>query len=144
MPYCTMAVSPCSTMMSSIGTPSSSAAICAKVVSSPCPCGDAPVMTVTLPVGSIFTVALSQPAAGVAGNTVGEHAHDVGGDVAEFIKARHHQDGKRGNRGREQLVIGTQILNQLEPQAQHGAVALGGHFVIVHVPAPVNRALEIF
>ena len=49
-----------------MSTPSSSATICAKVVSSPWPCGDAPVITVTLPVGSIFTVALSQPPAGMA------------------------------------------------------------------------------
>ena len=68
MPYCTMAVSPWSTMTSSMPTPSSSAAIWAKVVSSPCPWGEAPVMTVTLPVGSILTVALSQPPAGVAGD----------------------------------------------------------------------------
>src|SRR5206468_4342853 len=47
---------------------SSSAAICANVVSSPCPCGDDPVITVTLPDGSIFTVALSHPPAGVAGD----------------------------------------------------------------------------
>src|SRR5690242_352279 len=66
MPYCTTAVSPCTTSTSSIPQPSSSATICAKVVSSPCPCGDAPVITVTLPVGSLLTVALSQPPAGSA------------------------------------------------------------------------------
>src|ERR1022692_4047529 len=68
MPYCTMAVSPCSTITSSSGTPNSSAAIWAKVVSSPWPCGEVPVMTVTLPDGSILTVALSHPPAGVAGD----------------------------------------------------------------------------
>src|SRR5579863_7681832 len=68
MPYCTSDVSPWETRTSSISTPSSSPAICAKVVSSPCPCGEIPVSTVTLPDGSIFTVALSQPPAGVAGD----------------------------------------------------------------------------
>ena len=49
-----------------MGTPSSSATICAKVVSSPWPWGEAPVITVTLPEGSILTVADSQPPAGSA------------------------------------------------------------------------------
>src|SRR5579864_7740127 len=67
MPYCTSDVSPCDTRTSSIPTPNSSPTIWAKVVSSPCPCGEIPVSTVTLPDGSILTVALSQPPAGVAG-----------------------------------------------------------------------------
>src|SRR5271154_2624458 len=67
IPYCTSEVSPCDTRMLSISTPSSSAVIWAKVVSSPCPWGEVPVKTVTVPDGSIFTVALSHPPAGVAG-----------------------------------------------------------------------------
>ena len=67
MPYCTSAVSPWRTEMSSRATPRKSAAICAKLVSSPCPCGEQPVSTVTLPDGSTRTDALSQPPAGTAG-----------------------------------------------------------------------------
>jgi len=63
-----MAVSPWTTCTSSMPTPNSSAAIWAKVVSSPWPCGEAPVITVTAPDGSILTVALSHPPAGVAGD----------------------------------------------------------------------------
>src|SRR3972149_216318 len=55
------AVSPKRTSTSSIGTPSSSAAIWAKAVSLPCPCGVAPVMTTTLPVGWHRLVAASPP-----------------------------------------------------------------------------------
>src|SRR6185437_8716354 len=66
IPYCTIAVSPWITVTSFTLTPSSSAAICAKEVSSPCLCGEAPVRIVTLPVGSTRTVALSQPPAGIA------------------------------------------------------------------------------
>ena len=64
-------------------------------------------------------------------------------DVAEFVEPRHHQDGKRGNGGREELVIGAQILDQLQLQAEDGAVAFGGDFVVIHVAAAVNGALEI-
>src|ERR1035437_6902583 len=39
-----------------------------KMEASPWPCGEMPVMTVTLPDGSILTVALSHPPAGVAGD----------------------------------------------------------------------------
>ena len=66
MPLGTTAVSPCSTATSSMGTPSSSETICAKVVSSPWPWGDTPVSTVVLPVKSRRTVPLSQPPAGSA------------------------------------------------------------------------------
>ena len=65
-PVATTLVSPWRTTMSSIGTPNSSAASCAKLVSWPCPCGDEPVSTVTLPLASTRTVPLSQPAAGSA------------------------------------------------------------------------------
>ena len=44
-------VSPCRTSTSSIGTPRWSATICENVVTWPCPCGDVPVTTCTLPVG---------------------------------------------------------------------------------------------
>ena len=60
------AVSPCSTTTSSMGTPSRSAAICAKLVSWPCPCGVAPVITVTLPEISMRTQPHSQPPAAIA------------------------------------------------------------------------------
>ncbi len=66
MPYWTTPVSPWITVTSLILTPNSSATICANEVSCPCPWGDAPVKTVTFPVGSIRTVALSQPPAGIA------------------------------------------------------------------------------
>src|SRR5579864_7392718 len=85
MPYCTTAVSPRITRMSSRPTPSSSAAICANVVSSPCPCGQAPVMMVTLPLGSIFTVALSQPPAGVGLLLAEFHVAD---EVERFLEWR--------------------------------------------------------
>ena len=56
-----LAVSPWTTTMSSMGMPSASAAIWENVVSAPCPWGDVPVMTATLPVASTLTVALSHP-----------------------------------------------------------------------------------
>src|SRR5919106_2975176 len=56
-------VSPCTTMTSSNGTPSASAAIWAKVVSWAWPCGEVPVTTSTLPSGNTRTVAASQPPA---------------------------------------------------------------------------------
>ena len=61
IPYCTVAVSPWTTITSSRGTPNSSLTIWAKVVSWPCPWGETPVSTVTLPEGSKRTVLLSQP-----------------------------------------------------------------------------------
>src|SRR5262249_56608621 len=66
MPYCTTEVSPWTTNTSSIETPSMSATIWANDVSSPWPCGEMPVSTVTLPVGSTRTVALSHPPDGSA------------------------------------------------------------------------------
>ena len=56
-------VSPCSTRMSSNGTPSWSATIWLHAVSWPCPCALDPVTTSTLPVGSIRIEAFSQPPA---------------------------------------------------------------------------------
>jgi hypothetical protein len=47
-------------------TPSMSAVIWLNVVSCPWPCGDEPVRTFTFPVGSMRTVADSQPPAGMA------------------------------------------------------------------------------
>ena len=51
------------TLMSSGSTPSWSAAIWLHAVTWPCPCGDVPVTTSTLPVGSTRMVACSQPPA---------------------------------------------------------------------------------
>ena len=58
-----MAVSLCSTSTSSGATPSRSATIIDQLVSWPWPCGVAPVMTWTLLVGVMRTVADSQPPA---------------------------------------------------------------------------------
>ena len=63
MPIGAMAVSLCSTSTSSVLTPSLSATSIDHVVSWPCPWGVAPVTTCTVPVGSIRTVAASQPPA---------------------------------------------------------------------------------
>ena len=63
MPIGPTLVSPCSTSTSSKSTPSASAAIWLHAVSWPWPCGVVPVTTSTLPVGSIRTVADSQPPA---------------------------------------------------------------------------------
>ena len=49
--------------MSSIGTPTSSATICASVVSRPWPCEATPNTAVTLPAGSTRMVAASVPVA---------------------------------------------------------------------------------
>ena len=56
-------VSPCSTSTSSNATPSLSATIWLHAVSCPCPWALAPVITSTLPVGSIRIEAVSQPPA---------------------------------------------------------------------------------
>ena len=58
-PCVTTSVSPCTTVTSSSPMPKASATICAKAVSWPCPCGDTPVITVTAPVGSTRSSALS-------------------------------------------------------------------------------------
>ena len=63
MPFGEIWVSPCSTSTSSNGTPSWSATIWLHAVSCPWPCGDEPVTTSTLPVGSIRMDACSQPPA---------------------------------------------------------------------------------
>jgi hypothetical protein len=63
MPFGDAMVSPCSTSTSSYGTPSRSATIWLHTVSWPWPCGDVPVITSTLPVGSIRIDACSQPPA---------------------------------------------------------------------------------
>ena len=52
-------VSPVTTSTSSRGTPSTSAAICAKTVAWPCPCVVSPVATLTLPDVSMCTCAPS-------------------------------------------------------------------------------------
>src|SRR5439155_19305432 len=44
---------------------------------------------------------------------------------------------------RSQLVIRANVLNQLELDAEDGAVALGGDFVEIHVAAAMNGAGEI-
>ena len=59
-PIGVLSVSPWTILTSSTPTPSSSATICANVVSSPWPCGDAPMNTFTLPLGWKRTIALSQ------------------------------------------------------------------------------------
>ena len=59
LPIGIMSVSPCTISTSSMGTPSSSATTCAKVVTWPCPCEWVPVNTVTLPEGCTRTVELS-------------------------------------------------------------------------------------
>src|SRR5215470_7576157 len=53
-------VSPWTTLTSLTSTPISLDTSCANVVSSPCPCGDEPMNTCTLPVGWTSTIALSQ------------------------------------------------------------------------------------
>ena len=63
MPSGATEVSPWSTSMSSGSTPRASAAICDQVVTWPCPWGEVPVTTVTLPVGWQRMVAASQPPA---------------------------------------------------------------------------------
>jgi hypothetical protein len=63
MPSGVISVSPWRTSTSSGVTPSPSATICAHVVSCPCPWGDVPVFTRTLPVGRHSIVAPSQPPA---------------------------------------------------------------------------------
>jgi len=57
-PIGVIAVSPQTTWMSSMGTPNSSATICANVVSSPCPWGFSPMNTFTFPVGCTRITAL--------------------------------------------------------------------------------------
>ena len=49
-PCCTRSVSPCTTVICSIGMLSASETICANPVASPWPCGDVPVTTVARPV----------------------------------------------------------------------------------------------
>ena len=51
---------------------------------------------------------------------------DVGGDVAEIVEARHHQHRERGDRGGEELMIRADVLDELELEAEHRAVAFGG------------------
>ena len=63
MPLGEIWVSPCSTRMSSNGTPSLSATIWLQAVSWPWPWALDPVTTSTLPVGSIRIEAFSQPPA---------------------------------------------------------------------------------
>ena len=58
-PIGVVSVSPWMTLTSLTATPSSSATICAKVVSSPWPCGDEPMKTCALPLGWKRTIALS-------------------------------------------------------------------------------------
>ncbi len=64
MPCLATAVSPWWMVMCSIGTPNWSASICAKVVSLPWPCGDAPVVALIRPSRSTVTCACSQPPVG--------------------------------------------------------------------------------
>ena len=61
MPRGTFAVSECTTMTSSIGTPSTSETSAANIVSWPCPWGDVPDDTVTLPSSSTMQVPISEP-----------------------------------------------------------------------------------
>ena len=63
MPYGARPVSPCTTSMSSTGTPMMSLAIWLHAVSWPWPCGEVPVTSSTLPVGSARIVQCSQPPA---------------------------------------------------------------------------------
>src|SRR5215475_7546735 len=58
-PYVTWSVSPCTTAMSSIGSPSRSATSWANAVSWPCPDATTPTCTVTLPVRDTATTACS-------------------------------------------------------------------------------------
>ena len=64
MPCLTTAVSPWWIVTWSSGTPNWSASICAKVVSLPCPCGDAPVVALIRPSRSTVTCECSQPPGG--------------------------------------------------------------------------------
>ena len=54
-------MSPWITSTSSKGMPSSDSTICDHEVACPWPCGEVPVITVTLPVGCTRTVEVSQP-----------------------------------------------------------------------------------
>ena len=67
----------------------------------------------------------ARAAIGVGGHAVGERADDIGRDVGRAVQARHHQHAERGNAGSQQLVIRAQILDELQLDAQDGAVALG-------------------
>ena len=62
-PLAATCVSPCSTSTASNGTPSRSATIWLNTVSWPWPWALAPVMTSTVPVASMRTLACSQPPA---------------------------------------------------------------------------------
>ena len=61
MPRGTLRVSECSMRTSSIGTPSVHDTSCAHVVSWPWPCGEVPVLTVTMPSSSTVHVPTSAP-----------------------------------------------------------------------------------
>ena len=63
IPYGARPVSPWITSMSSTGMPRESLAIWLHAVSWPCPCGEVPVTSSTLPVGRIRIVQCSQPPA---------------------------------------------------------------------------------
>ena len=89
MPLGAICVSPCSTSTSSKGTPSRSATIWLHAVSWPWPCGEAPVMTSTLPVASIRMLALL-PAAGA----VVERAEDAGRREAAHLGERRDADAE--------------------------------------------------
>src|SRR5581483_8018739 len=80
---------------------------------------------------------------GVSRKAIGKRADDVGGDMFELVQSRHHEHRKSRNGGGEQLEVGAEVLNDLQLQTEHGAVALGGELVIVHMTASVNRAEEI-
>ena len=75
MPNCTLSVSPCTTLMFSIGMPSRSDTSCAKVVSWPWPWLCEPVRTSTEPVGLTRTSADS-------------HKPDAGAERADRLRRR--------------------------------------------------------
>ena len=86
----------------------------------------------------------ARAAIGVGRNAVGEDADDLRLDVAEVVEARHHEHAERGDGGREQLVVSAEILNDFELQAEDGAVAFGGDFVVIDVAAAVDGGQEVF
>ena len=64
-------------------------------------------------------------------------------DIAELVEPGHHQHGERRDGGREELVVGAEILDEFQAQAEHGAVSLGGDLVVIDVAAAVDGGEEI-
>ncbi len=83
-------------------------------------------------------------AVGIRGHFIREHADDLHANCGDFVAAGGHQSGESRNQRREQLVVSTQIGDDMNAQAENRAVALESHFDVVNLVAAVNRGLEIF